>query len=139
MEWFRRPDGSVAIGEIGARPPGAQISGTTGMVHGFSTHRVWARLMVDGVFEGPWPRRSAAAIAFLRGQGSGRITAVEGLEEAQQKMGALVTDVRLPVVGAPRSTGYEGDGWVVIQHPDTRVVKEAALELITTVKVRYRN
>ena len=25
MEWFGRPDGSIAIGEIGARPPGAQI------------------------------------------------------------------------------------------------------------------
>ena len=26
MEWFRRPDGSVAVSEVGARPPGAQIS-----------------------------------------------------------------------------------------------------------------
>jgi carbamoylphosphate synthase large subunit len=26
MEWFRRPDGSVAVSEVGARPPGAQIT-----------------------------------------------------------------------------------------------------------------
>ena len=25
MEWFRRDDGSLAIGEIAARPPGAHI------------------------------------------------------------------------------------------------------------------
>jgi biotin carboxylase len=33
MEWFRRPDGSVAVSEVGARPPGAQISSMLGYVH----------------------------------------------------------------------------------------------------------
>ena len=32
--------GSIAVGEIGARPPGAQISEITGLIHGFSTHKI---------------------------------------------------------------------------------------------------
>ena len=138
MEWFRRPDGSVAVGEIGARPPGAQISSVTGLIHGMNVYRTWARIMVDGVWDGPYTRKSAAAIAFLRGNGQGRIVSIQGLSEAQKKMGDLVVDVKLPRVGAMKSSGYEGDGWVVIQHPDTERVKHAALELITTVKIKYQ-
>jgi hypothetical protein len=52
-------------------------------------------------------------------------------------MGKLVVDRNLPRVGAMRSTSYEGEGWVVVAHPDTGVVKRALFDLITTVKVRY--
>src|SRR6185369_14190103 len=33
MEWFRREDGSVAISEVGARPPGAQITTLMSYAH----------------------------------------------------------------------------------------------------------
>jgi len=138
MEWFRRPDGSVAIGEIGARPPGAQFSDAIGLIHGVDIFHVWARLMVDEHFDRPLRRQSAAALAFLRGRGHGKIVAIQGLAEAQKKMGKLVVASKLPQVGVMRSSGYEGDGWVLIQHPDTEVVKRAALELITTVQIRYQ-
>ena len=137
MEWFCRPDGSVAVGEIGARPPGAQISEVTGLIHGFSTHQVWAEVMVFGRLKIPHERKTAAAIVFLRGAGRGRVKKIHGLSEAQAKMGGFVVDVRLPLTGAPRSSSYEGDGWVVIQHSDTDVVKKAAWELITTIRVEY--
>ena len=135
MEWFYRGDGSVAVGEIGARPPGAQISNVTGRIHGMNPYRTWARLMVDDAFDGPWVRKNAAAIVFLRSQGSGKISQIQGLTEAQNKMGDLVTSVKLPQIGAPKSTSYEGDGYVVIEHKDTDLVRQAALDLITTVKV----
>ena len=135
MEWFYRADGSVAVGEIGARPPGAQISDVTGRIHGMDPYLTWARLMVDDKFDGPWQRQKAAAIVFLRSQGTGKISKIEGLTEAQKKMGSLVTDVKLPVVGLPKSSTYEGDGYVIIEHTDTQIVRQAALDLITTVKV----
>ena len=139
MEWFRRPDGSVAIGEIGARPPGAQISEVTGRIYGFSTHQVWARLMVSEQLNISKVRKKAAAIVFLRGSGSGRVQTIEGLAEAQKKMGTLVADVRLPRPGAPRSSSYEGDGWVILEHSNSDLVRQAAWDLITTVKVAYQD
>lgn len=143
MEWFRRPDGSLAIGEIAARPPGAQIVKLTGYSHvdaqgrSVDMYRAWARAVVDGAFDGPWQRAYSTGVAFLRGLGEGKVSAVEGLDEAQRKMGGLVIDRDLPKVGWPRKDGYEGEGWAIVRHPDTEVVKRAILELITTVKVRY--
>ncbi len=135
MEWFERPDGSVAIGEIGARPPGAQIAPVTGRIHGFDAYEAWAELMVNHRFVGQQTRNTACAIVYLRGTGKGPIRQVTGLAEAQKKMGEWVVDVRLPKVGMPRSSSYEGDGYVVIEHPETEMVKQAAMTLLTTVKV----
>ncbi len=137
MEWFRRPDGSLAVGEIAARPPGARIVQLTGLAHGFSMEKAWARAVVDGAFDGPWPRLRSTGVAFLRGVGKGKIASVDGLSEAQARMGPLVVDSRLPKVGAPRASGYEGEGWVVVADRDTARVKKALFDLITTVRVRY--
>ncbi len=138
MEWFCRPDGSIAVGEIGARPPGAQISEITGLIHGFSVHRTWAELMVYDQLNIPTTRKKAAAVAFLRGIGQGKVYKIEGLDDAQKKMGSLVFDVSLPQIGQPKSSTYEGEGWVIIQGQKTENVKMAALELIRTVRIHYR-
>ena len=79
MEWFQRRDGTIAVGEIGARPPGAQITRMTGLIHGFDAHDVWAKLMVQGLFDIQPRREKSGAIVFLRGRGHGRITAIKGL------------------------------------------------------------
>ena len=42
MEWFRRPDGSVAVSEVGARPPGAQLTSMLGYAHDIDFYRAWA-------------------------------------------------------------------------------------------------
>ena len=55
MEWFRRPDGTVAVSEVAVRPPGAQISSMLCYAHDFDLYRAWAQLMVDGSFT---PRRA---------------------------------------------------------------------------------
>jgi hypothetical protein len=41
------------------------------------------------------------------------------------------------VVGREKSTTYEGDGFVILRHPDTRVVENALETLIETVRVHY--
>lgn len=137
MEWFHRPDGSLAIGEIAARPPGARIVQLTGLAHGFDLHRAWARVVVDRAFDGPWHRTRSTGVAFLRGTGTGRVAAVAGLDAAQSRMGALVVDRSLPTVGQPRSDSYEGEGWVVVAHAETAQVRKALFDLITTVQVSY--
>jgi formate-dependent phosphoribosylglycinamide formyltransferase (GAR transformylase) len=137
MEWFRRPDGSLAIGEIAARPPGGQLSAMTGLVHDVDIYRTWARAVVDGAFDGPWRRQYAAATVFLRGVGRGRVARVDGLDEANRAVGKLVEEVRLPRVGAPKTDTYEGDGFVILRHPDEAVVREAVRVVLNTVRVRY--
>jgi biotin carboxylase len=137
MEWFRREDGSLAIGEIAARPPGAQIVVGNNYVHDADLHRAWARAVVDDAFDGPWERRFAVGTAFIRGAGRGRVARVRGIEEANQRVGSLVVEARLPKVGAPKSDSYEGDGFVIARHPDIEVVKAAMKTVIETLRVDY--
>jgi biotin carboxylase len=137
MEWFRRDDGSVAIGEIAARPPGANIVLANSFAHDTDMYRAWARAVVDNAFDGPYPRKYAVGCAFLRGIGRGRVTAVRGVEKANAAIGHLVVESHLPNRGAPRADSYEGDGYVVVRHPDTEVVKAAVTTLIETIQVEY--
>ena len=76
-------------------------------------------------------------IAFLRGVGRGRVVRVSGVPAAQEAVGRLVVESRLPTVGAPRSDSYEGDGWVIVRDPDTEVVKAAMKRVIETIHVEY--
>ena len=137
MEWFRRSDGSLAIGEIAARPPGANIVRMTGLAHDTDMYRAWARAELDGAFDGPFERRYAVGCAYLRGPGRGRVLRVTGVERANQAVGSLVVESRLPVAGAPKSDSYEGDGYVIVRHPDTDVVKAALTTIIETVHIHY--
>jgi hypothetical protein len=137
MEWFRRDDGSLAIGEIAARPPGANIVRMTGLAHDADMYRAWARAVVDDAFDGPFPRRYAVGCAYLRGVGRGRVLRVTGVERAQQLVGRLVAEARLPQPGAPRSDSYEGDGHVIVRDPDTAVVTAAMKTIIETIQVQY--
>lgn len=134
LEWFRRPDGSLAISEVAARPPGAQITTLISRAHDVDFLRAWARVMVYEEFEPP-QRRYAAGIAYLRGQGQGRVKAFHGLEQAEREVGSLVVDVKLPTIGQEPSGTYEGDGYVIVRHPETHVVEEAVLRLVTLIKL----
>ena len=134
MEWFRRPDGSVAVSEVGARPPGAQITSMLCYAHDFDLYRAWAKLMVDGTFEPPLRQWSTGTV-YLRGQGAGRVTAVHGLEQLPPAVADLVVDSRLPSPGQPSSGSYEGDGYITVRHPDTGVLTDALKTLVTTVRV----
>ena len=134
MEWFRRPDGSVAISEVGARPPGAQITSMLGYVHDVDFYRVWAELMLLGRFQPP-ERKYAAGTAYLRGQGRGRVRAVPGVEKLQADLGHLVVEANLPQPGRPASSSYEGEGYVIVRDPDTEVVRDALRRIVTGIRV----
>jgi hypothetical protein len=142
MEWFRRPDGRIAIGEVAARPPGAQFMTLMSYATDSDLYRAFAQLMVEETFTPP-ERRYAVGAAYLRGQGQKRqgdggdlrIRAVHGLEAMQQQVGELVVEARLPAIGKPPNSSYEGDGFVVVRHPDTRVVTDAVQRIVRTVHV----
>jgi hypothetical protein len=136
MEWFRRADGSLAIGEIAARPPGANIVRMNSFAHEVDMYRAWARAVIDDAFDGPFERRYAVGCAYLRGVGRGRITRVVGADRAQQLVGRHVVEAKLPTPGAPRSDSYEGDGYVLVRDPDTEVVKAALKTIIETIQVQ---
>jgi Phosphoribosylglycinamide synthetase, ATP-grasp (A) domain len=134
MEWFRRPDGTVAVSEVGARPPGAQITSMLCYAHDFDLYTAWARLMVEGTFEPP-ERKWAAGTVYLRGQGAGQVKATRGLDALPPEVSSLVVDSRLPRPGQPSTGSYEGDGYITVRHPDTAVVTRALKTLVTTVRV----
>jgi biotin carboxylase len=136
MEWFRRDDGSLAIGEIAARPPGANIVRMNSFAHDTDMYRAWARAVVDDAFDGPFERRYAVGCAYLRGVGRGRITRVVGVDRANELVGRVVVESKLPAPGSPRSDSYEGDGYVIVRDPDTEIVKAAMKTIIETIQVQ---
>lgn len=135
MEWFRMRDGRMVVSEVGARPPGVQIMPLMSHAHGVDMVSRWAELMIFDRFT-PVARKQAAGVAFFRGRGRGsRVTAVHGLAEAQEEIGAHVVDRSLPALGAARGEGYEGEGWAIVAAPDTSVVQHALKRLVETVQI----
>ncbi len=135
LEWFRRADGSLVISEVGARPPGAQIPTLISRAHDIDCVGVWARLVATGEIDPVPPRKYASGAAYLRGQGEGRVRAVHGIDRIERDLGELVTDARLPRHGQEKAPSYEGEGFVVVRHPDTKVVEDALKHIVSTVRV----
>jgi len=134
MEWFRLANGNIAISEVGARPPGAQISSLLSYAHDIDFYQAWPRLMVFGEFAPP-ARRYAAGAAYIRGQGRGRIRGISGVDEVQRRFGPLVVEAKLPHEGQPPSDSYEGDGYIIVRHPETNVVQDVLQQIVSTVRV----
>ncbi|MBK8704597.1 MAG: ATP-grasp domain-containing protein [Saprospiraceae bacterium] len=135
MEWFRRKDGSIAISEVAARPPGAQFTTLISRANDFDSITAWARLMIFGEFTPP-TRQYAAGAAYLRAQGQGKVISVSGLDAVNREIGHLFTDVKIPKIGQDKAPTYEGEGFIILRHPDTAVVKEALELIVSKVQVR---
>ena len=146
MEWFKLRRGRIAISEVGARPPGAQITSLLSWAHDLDFYRAWPRLMIFDEFEPP-PRRYAVGAAYFRGQsrgqsrdirrgpGKGVVRAIHGLDEVQKKFGHLVIESRLPRIGQSPSDSYEGDGYVIVRHPESNVIEHALRQIVSLVRV----
>ena len=134
MEWFQRADGSLAISEVAARPPGAQITTLISRANDIDFVSAWARVMVFGEFTIP-ERKYAVAAAFLRGQGSGVVRQVHGLDRMHAEVGHLICDIKLPTPGTPPAATYEGDGFIILRHPETAIVERAIRRVVELVHV----
>jgi hypothetical protein len=80
-------------------------------------------------------RKYAAGAAYLRGQGQGRVKAIRGLEQAQKELGEIVVEAKLPPLGTNPKEGYEGEGYVIVRHPDTAVVEKALKRMVELVRI----
>lgn len=134
MEWFQLRNGRIAISEVGARPPGAQITSLLSWAHDLDFYSAWPRLMVFEEFDPP-PRRFAVGAAYFRGQGTGRVRAIHGLGEAQKRYGHLVVEASLPRAGQLPTDSYEGEGYVILRHPESGVIDDALQQIVRLVKV----
>ncbi|MDX2174975.1 MAG: ATP-grasp domain-containing protein [Candidatus Sumerlaeia bacterium] len=139
MEWFRRKDGSVVISEVAARPPGVQIVPMLSYAHDVDFRRVWTRAVVDNAYDGPWDRKYACGVVFLRGVGSGWVSRVDGLDEISMRLGKYVVDARFPQVGVPKSSHYEGEGYVVLRAQNTETIRDSLRFILDTLRVSYTN
>ena len=134
MEWFRLADGRIVVSEVGARPPGAQFTTLLSYAHDIDFYRAWPRLMIFDEFEPP-PRHYAAGAAYIRGQGQGRVRRIHGVDAVRRHFGAIVVEAKLPHEGQPPSDSYEGDGYIIVRHPETDVVEHALQEIVKTIRV----
>jgi hypothetical protein len=119
MEWYRKADGEVVFGEIGARPPGAHQVDQMKYVCDFDVFREWANAVTRGqISEGITPRYNVANI-YKRARGVGRITAIEGADKLQREFGQHVVWNTLLPVGSPRRDWRKtlvSDGFVMLRH-----------------------
>lgn len=134
MEWFRKNDGSIAISEVAARPPGAQFTTLISRACDFNAVKSWVQLMVFDEARIPEVEYTSGA-AYLRSQGSGRVSHVSGIEEMRSKYNDIITDIRLPFKGQEKSASYEGEGFIILRHKSSQVVEEALIDIVSTVKV----
>ncbi len=134
MEWFRRPNGSIALSEVGARPPGAQIVTIMSQAHGANLYHAWAELMIHDRFHPP-TRDYACGAAYLRGMGQGRVVNVHGLDQIARQFRDVIVEASIPKSGQTPSSSYEGDGYIIVRHPDTEIVERALHEIINGVQV----
>jgi biotin carboxylase len=121
MEWYRKSDGEVVFGEIGARPPGARTVDVMNYTCDSDLYARWAEAVVLGRFTEPVTRRYNSAAVCKRARGQGRITSIEGLGRLLSELGEWVTAVDLLPVGSPRRDWRQtllSDGWVMVRHPE---------------------
>jgi hypothetical protein len=130
-------EGRVRFTDATLRPAGARIAPMLAFGYDIDPYRVWARVAVDGCFDGPWERKYAVGTVFLRGIGLGVVTRVDGVHEIRQTVGEWLVDSRLPRLGSPRSHSYTGDGFVTVRHPETEVVEDYLDYIAKTVLITY--
>jgi biotin carboxylase len=129
MEWYRKADGEVVFGEIGARPPGARTVDVMNYATDADLFAAWAQAVTQGRISQPIERRYNAASIFKRARGAGRITRYEGLDPLLEEYAEHVVAVELLPVGAPRRDWRAttiGDGMVIIRHADLPAAWEIA-------------
>ena len=84
LEGFLLEGERVRFTDATLRPAGARIGPMLAFAYDIDPYRVWARLSVDGCFDGPWERKHAVGTVFLRGAGRGQVQRVDGLEAVRR-------------------------------------------------------
>ncbi len=129
MEWYRKADGEVVFGEIGARPPGARTVDVMNYATDADLFTAWAEAVTRGRISQPVIRRYNAASIFKRASGAGRIVEIAGLDGLLAEYGEHVVALELLPIGAPRRDWRAtliADGMVIIRHRELPMAVEIA-------------
>jgi formate-dependent phosphoribosylglycinamide formyltransferase (GAR transformylase) len=129
MEWYRKADGEVVFGEIGARPPGARTVDVMNYATDDDLFTAWAEAVTQGRISGPIERHYNAASIFKRASGAGRIVEIAGLEQLLAIYGEHVAALELLPIGAPRRDWRAtliADGMVIVRHTELPQTLEMA-------------
>jgi formate-dependent phosphoribosylglycinamide formyltransferase (GAR transformylase) len=129
MEWYRKADGEVVFGEIGARPPGARTVDVMNYATEDDLFTAWAEAVTQGRISGPIERHYNAASIFKRASGAGRIVEIAGLERLLATYGEHVAALELLPIGAPRRDWRAtliADGMVIVRHTELPQTLEMA-------------
>jgi hypothetical protein len=137
MEWYRKGDGEVVFGEIGARPPGARVVDLMNYNTDGDLYVGWADAVVHGRMT-PLEKRYNVGSISKRARGVGSITGVSGLDGLLHDYGQEVVLVDLLPVGAPRRDWRAttvGDGIIMVRHPELQRVIEMTERFAAEVQV----
>ena len=121
MEWYRKADGEVVFGEIGARPPGAHQVDQMKYACDFDVFKAWGNAVTTGRLDAKPERLYNVANIYKRARGVGHITHIEGTDDLQRRFGECVVWNTLLPVGAPRRDWLKtlvSDGFIMLRHPD---------------------
>ena len=120
MEWYRKDDGEVVFGEIGARPPGARTVDVMNYATDGDLFRMWAEAVVSGTSTSLTHHYNAASI-FKRAEGSGHISRIEGIAQLMAEYRENVCLLDLLPIGAHRRDWRAtliSDGMILVRHPE---------------------
>jgi biotin carboxylase len=129
MEWYRKADGEVVFGEIGARPPGARTVDVMNYATDADLFTAWAEAVTHGRISRAIERHYNAASIFKRASGAGRIVEIAGLDRLLATYGEHVAALELLPIGAPRRDWRAtliADGMVIVRHPELPQTLEMA-------------
>ena len=121
MEWYRKADGEVVFGEIGARPPGAHQVDQMNFACDFDVYREWGRAVAFDRFDARIERKYSVSTIYKRAQGDGRIARIHGLERILRLYGEHIVWNNLLPIGASRRNWRNtlvSDGFLMLRHPD---------------------
>ena len=129
MEWYRKADGEVVFGEIGARPPGAHQVDQMKYACDFDVFRAWGQAVTGQRIDAEIHRSFNVATIYKRARGVGRIQSVEGADELQHRFGEHVVWNTLLPPGTPRRDWQKtlvSDGFIMLRHPDLATTLDMA-------------
>ena len=135
MEWFRRADGGIADLR-GRRPPAGRA------VHDADLVRARRRLLRAPGRGSPCSsvrRRPSASTPSAAPTCAARARAacapLRGLDEVARLSARSSSRRGCPSAGQAPRGGYEGDGHVIVRHPDTAVVEAALTTIVSNLRV----
>jgi hypothetical protein len=138
MEWFRTPEGEAVFGEIGGRAPGGRLVHAMNYSADIDLFTGWAEAVCYGRLSQNTEKLYNVGVVFKRAEGTGTIARIEGLQSLFAHYGQHIAHIDLVPVGQPRRDYrkvVEGDGWVVVRHPDLETTLAVTDHIATDLRM----